>query len=390
MLTGKEKIILATEQNSALNEKDFGMTSHFEESLQRGIDLIRSKVIEMGSLAERAMQGALQALVERNRQVAYSVILRDQYIDELEKELDRLCLEFLVRQQPVGAHLRFVFATIKINNELERIGDYAESVARHFLRINALEPQPAYDKFVEIANMSIPMLRNAVKAFIDQNAELARATTALEDKVDGIRNAIHEDLVRLREEGNLPLGMLGPLMIIASRFERVADQACNICEEVLFMCSGEYIKHKGGEVLRVLFVDDGNSCVSQMAEGIANALNQSKFVFSSAGVSPRPIDPRTARFMTDKGIDISRQTSKYLNQVPNLDHYQVVIALSKNAEVAFPQPPTKTVSIDWRIEEPSKITGTAEEVRAAYEQAFKFLETHIRDLVGAILGDGKN
>lgn len=363
------------------------MTSYFEESLQRGIDLIRSKVIEMGNLAERAMQGALQALVERNRQVAYSVILRDQYIDELEKELDRLCLEFLVRQQPVGAHLRFVFATIKINNELERIGDYAESVARHFLRISALEPQPAYDKFVEIATLSIPMLRNAIKAFVDQNAELARATTALEDKVDGIRNGIHEDLVRLREEGNLPLGMLGPLMIIASRFERVADQACNICEEVLFMCSGEYIKHKGGEVLRVLFVDDDNACASQMAEGIANGLNQSKFVFSSAGVSPRPIDARAARFMIDKNLDISRQTSKYLNQVPNLDHYQVVIALSKGAEVAFPPPPTKTVSIDWKVEDPSKITGTAEEIRAAYEKTYQFLETHIRDLVGAILGD---
>jgi phosphate transport system protein len=366
------------------------MTSHFEESLQRGIDLIRGKVIEMGNLAERAMQGALQALVERNRQLAYSVILRDQYIDELEKELDRLCLEFLVRQQPVGAHLRFVFAAIKINNELERIGDYAESVARHFLHINALEPQPSYDKFVEIANMSIPMLRNAIKSFIDQNPELARATTELEDKVDGIRNSIHEDLVRLREEGHLPLGMLAPLMIIASRFERVADQACNICEEVLFMCSGQYIKHKGGEVLRLLFVDDNNSCASQMAEGIANALNQSRFVFSSAGVSPRPIDARAARFMMDKNIDISRQTSKYLNQVPNLDHYQVIIALSKDAEVAFPPASTKTVSIDWNVEDPSKTSETAEEVRAAYEKTFQFLETHIRDLVEAILGEAKN
>lgn len=363
------------------------MTSYFEESLQRGIDLIRSKVIEMGNLAERALQGSLQALIERNSKLAYSVILRDQYIDELEKELDRLCLEFLVRQQPVGAHLRFVFATIKINNEMERIGDYAESIARHFLRINTLEPHPSYDKFIEIANIAIPMLRNALKAFVEQDVELARATTELEDKVDAIRNGIHEDLVHLREEGKLPLGMLAPLMIIASRFERVADQACNICEEVLFMCSGEYIKHKGGEVLRVLFVDDGNAGASQIAEGIANALNQSRFVFSSAGVSPRSVDPRAVRFMKDKGIDISRQTTKYLNQIPNFDHYQVIIALSKDAEVAFPPAPTKTVSIDWEVDDPAKVEGSGEEVRAAYEKAFKFLEIHIRDLVGAILGE---
>ncbi len=366
------------------------MATHLEESLKRGIDLIRNKVIEMGSLAERALQGSLQALVERKHQLAYSVILRDQYIDELEKELDRLCLEFVLRQQPVGAHLRFVYAAIKINNELERVGDYAESIARHFLHISALEPQPSYAKFVEIANIAIPMLRNAIQAFVDQNVELARATTKLEDKVDGIRNSIHEDLVQMREEGKLPLEMLAPLMIIASRFERVADQACNICEEVMFMCSGEYIKHKGGEVFRVLFVDDGNSSTSQMAEGIADALNQSKFVFSSAGISPRAVDPRAVRFMADKGLDISRQTSKYLNQIPNLDHYQVIVALSKAARAAFPPPPTKTVSIEWEVQDPAKAEGPLEETRAAYEKTFQFLETHIRDLVEAILGDEMN
>jgi len=366
------------------------MASYLEESLQRGIDLIRSKVIEMGNLAEHALQGSLQALVERKHQLAYSVILRDQYIDEMEKELDRLCLEFLLRQQPVGAHLRLVYAAIKINNELERIGDYAESIARHFLRISAFEPQPNYAKFVEIANLSIPMLRNAIKAFVDQNVELARATTELESKVDGIRNSIHEDLMQLREQGKLPLEMLAPLMIIASRFERVADQSCNICEEVMFMCSGEYIKHKGGEVFRMLFVDDGNSCASQMAEGIANALNHSKFVFSSAGISPRPVDARTVRFMMDKGIDISRQTSKYLNQIPNLDHYQVVVALNPKARAAFPPPPTKTVSIMWEVDDPSRKEGGLDQIRAVYEKTFQFLETHIRDLVEAIIGDETN
>ncbi len=103
---------------------------HLEESLQRGIDLIRGKVVEMADLSERALKASLQALIEQNRQLAYSVILRDQYIDELETELDRLCLEFMVRQQPAASHLRFVFATIKINKGLERVGDYAENIAR--------------------------------------------------------------------------------------------------------------------------------------------------------------------------------------------------------------------------------------------------------------------
>src|SRR2546425_10500922 len=100
----------------------------------------------MAGLAERSLRSSLQALVERNRQLAYAIILRDQYIDEMEKEIDRLCLEFLVRQQPVALHLRFAYATIKINLELERIGDYAESIARQVLKISALEPPPSFDK----------------------------------------------------------------------------------------------------------------------------------------------------------------------------------------------------------------------------------------------------
>ena len=105
---------------------------------------------------------SLEALTERNRQSAYSVILRDRYIDELETELDRLCLEFLARHQPVAGHLRFIFATILINREIERIGDYAESIARQVLVVSALEPQPPYAKFIELGDLSLHMMRDAV------------------------------------------------------------------------------------------------------------------------------------------------------------------------------------------------------------------------------------
>src|SRR5882762_6056448 len=152
------------------------MASHFEESLQRDIDRIRGKVSEMGGLAEQALRRSVQALRERNRPLAYAVILRDKRIDELEKELDRLCLEFLVRQQPVAGHLRFAYATIKINLELELIGDYAESVARQVLRVSTLHGQLPLPMFQELADVSIPMLRHAVKAFIEQDPKLARET----------------------------------------------------------------------------------------------------------------------------------------------------------------------------------------------------------------------
>ena len=114
------------------------MATRLEESLERDIDRIRQQVLEMSALAERALRDCVEALTDGNRQRAYAVILRDQYIDEKEKEIDRLCLEFLVRQQPVGVHLRLAYSTIKINLELERVGDYAESIARQLLRLSSL------------------------------------------------------------------------------------------------------------------------------------------------------------------------------------------------------------------------------------------------------------
>src|SRR5438552_10880250 len=130
-----------------------GMSTHLEESRQRDIDRIRAKVSEMAGLCEHALQDCLRALRERNRTVAYSVILRDQRIDELEKELARLCLEFIVRQQPVAGLLRLAYATIRINLELERVGDYAEGIARQVLKLTATDLPIPLARFQEIANL---------------------------------------------------------------------------------------------------------------------------------------------------------------------------------------------------------------------------------------------
>jgi phosphate transport system protein len=353
------------------------------------MDLIRAKVQSMAQLADRALRDSLQALVEKNLTLAYSVILRDQYIDELEKELDRLCLEFLVRQQPVAGHLRFAYATIKINLELERIGDYAESIARQVLKVSALHDKLPINDFKELADVSIPMLRNAVKAFLEQDAKLARDSMEEEDKADLLRARLDAELLGLMQRNAIPLTALNPLQTIARRFERVADQAKNICEETLYLCTGEYMKHKGAEVLRILFVDENNSCRSQMAEGIANTIKENGFVFSSAGLEARALDWRTVEFLQEKGIDISQHKPKSVNQIPNIDHYHVIIALAQNAKKVFPPPPTKTVGLDWTVADPSARPGSLADVRDAYEETYEYINTHVRELVQALVEDSE-
>lgn len=360
--------------------------THFEEHLQRDINRLRGKVTEMAGLGERALRDSLKALVEGNRPLAYLVVLRDQHIDELEKEVDRLCLEFIVRNQPVGGVLRMVFVTMKINRELERIGDYAESIARQVLKISTVDTHFLDSRFTEIAHLSIPMFHDAVEAFLNQNAELARKTRETEATVDGVRNQISAELVKAQQEGRIPLEALTPLMTIARRFERVADQAQNICEEAIYLTTGEYAKHQGGDVFRVLFVDEHHGCLSQMAEGLGNAMEQTKFMFSSAGVSPRPLDETARAFLLSKGIDASRQAPKAISQVPNLEFYQVVVAFDKAAHKALNPDLAKGVSLEWNVADPGKLQGSPTEVQAAFERAFEYIRAHVHDLAQAILG----
>jgi phosphate transport system protein len=363
------------------------MATHFEQSLQRDIDRIRAKVSQMAALGEHALRDCMKALTDKNRVLAFSVILRDQRIDELEKEVDRLCLEFIVRQQPVAGPLRFAYATIRINLEIERVGDYAEGIARQILKLTSMDTHIPAERFEEIANVSVPMLHDAMKAFVDQDADLARSTAEKEELVDALKSKLNADLMKLNRENKIPFEALNALMMIARHFERVSDQARNICIEVLYMCTGEYSRHKGAEASRLLFVDNHNSCRSQMAEAIANSLNQPQFIFASAGLEPTAIDPKTVEFLKGKELDVSKQTSKALDKIPNLDHYQIIVALAPEAKKAFPKAPTNVVCLDWSLEDPSKVEGTAAEVKAAYESTYQFLHSHIEDLVEAVLGD---
>jgi phosphate transport system protein len=361
--------------------------THYEETLQRDIERIRSKIRRMAGLAEDALKISMRALAERNRQIAYSVVVRDQRIDELEKEIDRLCLEFIVRQQPVAGTLRFAYATIKINSELERVGDYAESIARQLVILGGLEFDLPTERFTELAGRAIPMFHSAIEAFLSQDAALARRAMDAEDAIDKLRHQLNADLVSMQQQGRLPLQALAPLMTIVNRFERVGDQAKSICQEVLYMCTGEYHKHSGSDIFRLLFVDEHNSCRSQMAEAIGNSLGQPKFIFASAGLEARAIDPNTIAFLKEKGLDISRNGSKGMDQIPHLDHYQIIVALAKEAQRVFPPPPTKAVCLDWAVRDPSAVKGTPAEVRAAYQETYDFLAAHVQDLVEAVLGD---
>ncbi len=341
----------------------------------------------MAALVEEALNRSMRSLSELNRQLAYSVILRDQRIDEFEKEIDRLCLEFIVRQQPVAKALRFVYAVIKINAALERVGDYAESIARQILVLCSLEVTVPFQRFEEMANKAIPMVAAAVDAFVEQSPEKAKLAMQAEEVVDRLRHQLGVVLVRMPQSNELPVKALSPLLTIMNRLERTADQAKDICQEALYMCTGEYLKHPGSDVFRVLFVDDDNAGASQIAEAIGNSLGQPKFVFWSAGLERKPINVELIDSLKEKGLDISGRSSKSVDQVPHLENYQVIVALSPGARRILPAPPTKAVCLDWSTINAAQSTTSTEPISPTYQEFYDFLFDHVRDLVEAVVSD---
>ncbi len=359
--------------------------THYESSLQHDLARLHDKLAEMCARTEQSLRDGLVALMANDRQLAYSIILRDTFIDALDREIDRLCLEFIIRQQPVGVHLRFAAAAIKINLELERVGDYARSIAKQVLKLSRLGEPLAPASLKDLAEGVFPLLRDAINSFCVGDVAVARRVIGAEGDVSALRSRIGEELFQARKAGAIPLEAFDPLMTIARRFERVADQAKNIGQETIYMATGEYAKHDRGAVLRVLFVDGANAGGSQMAEAIGQSTGDLRFLFSSAGVSPKSLDPGLVEFLATKGIDIATAKSRAISQVPNIEHYQVFIALTPEARNAFPPAHAKTVNLEWLLPDPAagERLGTA----AAYEETWNFLRSQIQDLVQALLGE---
>jgi phosphate transport system protein len=353
------------------------------------MDVVRDRLAEMASCCERAVRGAVQAFLERNRQQAYAVIIRDQRIDALEKEIDRLCLEFLVRQQPAGGLLRFAYTAIKVNAELERVGDYAQTIAHQAAKLSEVPFTVPNERFVQIADLAVAMLADSIRAFLDRDADLARRTIETEDTVDGLKTRLRTDLFGWYKANRLPFEALDPCLTITRRLERVSDQARDICLEVLYLCTGEYAKHSGTDTFRVLLVDGHDAGAGPMAEALGESLGRSQFRFSSVGLEPRPLPEFTLQFLREKGFDLARRAPKSLTAVPDLDQYHVVVALTPDANKVLPRHAHKRIRLDWHLDDPALEAGGPDQMRRAHEAAFQFLETHIRALVDAVLDEGQ-
>jgi phosphate transport system protein len=219
-------------------------TQHnFEEQL----DSISEKILRMGGIVEEAIGKSIRALVERDSELASEVIAFDSEIDKLELAIDDLCMEVLARHQPMARDLRFITTAMKITPDLERIADHTVNVSERVLELNEEPPLRTLVDMPLLANRAQEMVRGALDAFVRHDARSARAVIKMDDEVDERMDHIFRVLLSHMMENPKTVSRGLRLTFIAKYFERIADQATNICEMVVFMAEARVIKHASDE-----------------------------------------------------------------------------------------------------------------------------------------------
>lgn len=226
--------------------------------LQREIERLKRKVLALGALVEESLRLAVQAIETRDAAKARKVIATDMQIDENEVEVEEECLKLLALYQPVAKDLRFIVAVVKINSELERIGDLAANVAERAEQLAAEYPVPVPRSLPVISDRVRSILEKALDALVRKDAIAARNVLAADDEVD----ALYRDLLEeLKAELRADLDHLDAIVLlfsVARYMERLADHATNIAEDVLYMVEGEIQRHLLPDTpAELLGLDDG-------------------------------------------------------------------------------------------------------------------------------------
>jgi phosphate transport system protein len=224
------------------------MSKHFE----RQIEKLKLRLISVGAAVEEAINKAVTALENHDGGLAQEVIQDDDQIDHAEVEVEEECLKLLALYQPVAADLRFVVAALKMNNDLERMGDLAANVAKSVVAIGALEPRELPPGFRPMASKAQAMVRHSLDAVVNSDTALARQVLADDDAVDALRREVRDaiyDCIR-REPERVKYFM--KLMSAANQLERLGDTATNVAEDVLYMVEGEIFRHRTARLQEVL------------------------------------------------------------------------------------------------------------------------------------------
>jgi phosphate transport system protein len=220
-------------------------------SIQAEIDKLKHQVVYLSTAVLENLQRAIKALGEKDLDLALQAIVTDtEDIDNLEIAVEEECLRILALHQPVASNLRFIITVLKVNNDLERIGDLAAKIADKVLLLNEIDPaQVPVDrmKVPEIFNSmfakTIWMFQNTMEAFVNEDTDLAYKVCLTDDQVDQEKILIRTQLEEIIQRDSAQHVYLAKLISVSRSLERIADHCTNICEDIIYMAQGRIVRH---------------------------------------------------------------------------------------------------------------------------------------------------
>jgi len=220
------------------------MPRHFDDELAK----FKEVLLIMGSYAESSVSQAVQAVTDRNDQLAELVQHNDDIMDRYEIDIDDMAINLLAKA-PLATDLRLITVAMKISQNLERIGDEATTIARRALELNT-EPQlKSYIDIPRMAGIALALLRESLDAFVNKQPEKARAVVPRDKEVDALNRQLYRELSSYMVENPSTISRCLNLMTVAKSLERVADHAANIAEEVVYLCEARDIRHEANKPL---------------------------------------------------------------------------------------------------------------------------------------------
>ncbi len=215
---------------------------HFQEEL----DTLKERLLAMGGLAEERVRESVRALMDRDAALLDAVLAGDEPINELHIDVDDRCFKLLALHQPMAADLRIIVAAVKINTDLERVGDLAVNIAeagKRYLQHAPVKPLIDIPRMGELAQR---MLRDALDAFVRRDLALAEAVLKADDEVDALKTQIFRELLTYMLQDPATIEPSLDLILISRHLERIGDHATNVAEDVIFILSAKDVRHQDG------------------------------------------------------------------------------------------------------------------------------------------------
>jgi phosphate transport system protein len=213
---------------------------HFQLQLAE----LKDKLLTMAALAQQAVESAVDAYLQRDKGLCKYVKQNEKAINTAQRELDEMAYELLAKEQPMAIDLRFILAVIKINGDLERIGDQARGIARRTKEILASEEVDLPVDFAAMGEFASRMIRSAVQALLDGDAHLADSVREMDDEIDRMNRRAHDDLLKLIQEKPRFTRQSMNGILVSKNLERIADHASNIATDVIFWIRGADVRHQ--------------------------------------------------------------------------------------------------------------------------------------------------